>query len=289
MHSILGGPLANDPPPRVDKIRGTLEAPRRNSAPAPRGSMMSQMTMAGHHHRNNIANGKSSQPPKSSEIIHVPSYPDGEECMIAGDKGKHVSEEAPAIQPPRGLQGYLSKQGGGTSFFGRKNWKVRYFLLRNGVMSYFVDKASFLIGATPLGSFHVLAISSIKTMPQKDRNYHGQFHREIVLPHWSFLVCCDSEDILNKWTDAINEHRRYTRTGSTTKQVGMRRRDALQLVDAWGQMCLGGKSRDSTETEGDALSRPHQASAEEAKLKSTSSSRQSSVLSFCKHNCVRGG
>jgi len=98
-------------------------------------------------------------------------------------------------------------------------------------MSYFVDKEKAQVGAVPLGSFHVLAISSIKTMPKKDRNYRGQFHREIVLPHRSFILCCDSEHILNKWIDAINDHVRYTRAGSgtvmagSTKQVGMCRRD----------------------------------------------------------------
>ncbi len=110
---------------------------------------------------------------------------------------------AEAPQPPSGLEGYLSKQGGGSSAFGRKNWKVlqqsprclcpsislirvnfpviccahyqvRYFVLKNGVLSYFADKKEAQASATPKGSFHVLSITSIKTMPHKDKKFQNQ-------------------------------------------------------------------------------------------------------------------
>jgi len=127
------------------------------------------------------------------------------------------SREAP--QPPSGLEGYLSKQGGGSSAFGRKNWKVRYFVLKNGVLSYFTDKKEAQANASPKGSFHVLSITSIKTMPQKDKKFHNQCHREIVLPNRSLVVCCDQEDILKKWVDAINGHIRYERRTEHLKKI----------------------------------------------------------------------
>lgn len=131
---------------------------------------------------------------------------------------KYVTpREAP--QPPSGLEGYLSKQGGGSSAFGRKNWKVRYFVLKNGVLSYFTDKNEAQANATAKGSFHVLSITSIKTMPQKDKKFHNQCHREICFPNRSLVVCCDQEDILKKWVDAINNHIKYERKTEHLKKI----------------------------------------------------------------------
>lgn len=101
-----------------------------------------------------------------------------------------------------GLEGYLSKQGGGTSAFGRKSWKVsfsqssraerpqvRYFVLSKGVLNYYEDKKAYQKGTKPLvlvaaamlterrvvqGSNHVLQIMSIKTMPEKDKKFSNQ-------------------------------------------------------------------------------------------------------------------
>jgi len=110
-----------------------------------------------------------------------------------------------------GLEGYLSKQGGGTSAFGRKSWKVRYFVLSKGVLNYYEDKKAYQKGTKPLGSNHVLQIMSIKTMPEKDKKFSNQSHREIVFPNRSLVVCCDSEAILQKWVDSINAHIRAER------------------------------------------------------------------------------
>jgi len=131
---------------------------------------------------------------------------------------KFVSpREAP--QPPVGLEGYLSKQGGGSSTFGRRNWKVRYFTLKNGVLSYYADKKEAQANQPPKGSFHVLSITSIKTMPHKDKKFANQCHREIVLPNRSLVVCCDQEEILKKWVDAINSHIRYERKTEHLKKI----------------------------------------------------------------------
>ena len=52
--------------------------------------------------------------------------------------------------------------------------EVRYFVLKNGVLSYFTDKKEAQANAAPKGSFHVLSITSIKTMPHKDKKFHNQ-------------------------------------------------------------------------------------------------------------------
>jgi len=87
------------------------------------------------------------------------------------------------------------------------------------VLSYFTDKKEAQANAAPKGSFHVLSITSIKTMPHKDKKFHNQCHREIVLPNRSLVVCCDQEDILKKWVDAINGHIRYERKTEHLKKI----------------------------------------------------------------------
>jgi phage terminase small subunit len=96
---------------------------------------------------------------------------------------------------------------------------VRYFVLKSGVLNYYADKKEHQANAAPKGSFHVLSITSIKTMPQKDKKFQNQCHREIVLPNRSLVVCCDQEDILKKWVDAINAHIRYERKTEHLKKI----------------------------------------------------------------------
>lgn len=95
--------------------------------------------------------------------------------------------------------------------FGRKSWKVRYFVLSRGVLNYYTDKKAYQKSEPALGSFHVLQITSIKTMPEKDKKFSNQSHREFVFPTRKLVVCCDSEAILQKWVDAINAHVRAER------------------------------------------------------------------------------
>jgi hypothetical protein len=49
-----------------------------------------------------------------------------------------VHEEAPDALEWKAIkkQGFLTKQGGGNSLMGRKNWKKRFFDLRDGILSY---------------------------------------------------------------------------------------------------------------------------------------------------------
>ena len=53
--------------------------------------------------------------------------------------------------------------------------QVRYFILKDGVLSYYGDKKEAQDPKLqPKGSFHVLSITSIKTMPHKDKKFQNQ-------------------------------------------------------------------------------------------------------------------
>jgi hypothetical protein len=53
--------------------------------------------------------------------------------------------------------------------------QVRYFMLKDGVLSYYGDKKEAQDPKLqPKGSFHVLSITSIKTMPHKDKKFQNQ-------------------------------------------------------------------------------------------------------------------
>ena len=41
------------------------------------------------------------------------------------------------VIPPAPKSGHLEKKGGGTSLFGRRSWHKRYFILREGKLSYY--------------------------------------------------------------------------------------------------------------------------------------------------------
>ena len=47
-------------------------------------------------------------------------------------------------------KGYLYKEGGGTSFFGRNTWKRRYFVMEHFKLVYHRSEEEYLRGAPPL-------------------------------------------------------------------------------------------------------------------------------------------
>jgi len=62
------------------------------------------------------------------------------------------SANATVLDGQKGLhkQGYLKKKGAGKSMFGRKNWKVRYFVLSNGNLRYWKNESDFKSNEKPL-------------------------------------------------------------------------------------------------------------------------------------------
>ncbi len=52
--------------------------------------------------------------------------------------------------------------------------QIRYFTLNLGILSYYNDKTEAELLKDPLGCFHVLSITSIRTRPDKDARFSGQ-------------------------------------------------------------------------------------------------------------------
>ena len=70
-------------------------------------------------------------------------------------------------------RGWLEKKGGGTSVFGRSNWKKRFFVLELNVLSYF-DKEDDVksLGDIPIGPDTKITIEGSEfTIATKDRNF----------------------------------------------------------------------------------------------------------------------
>ena len=74
----------------------------------------------------------------------------------AGSGGAAAPAAAAAARPPRATvasecRGYLYKQGGGSSLFGAKTWKKRWFVLEaGGVLNYYKDQSDWTSGGAPL-------------------------------------------------------------------------------------------------------------------------------------------
>jgi len=67
------------------------------------------------------------------------------------------------------LEGVLSKKGGGTSLFGRRSWRKRYFVLSEaGNLSYYRDAAAHAAGAEPLKNA-MLDVSAAEVCDEGER------------------------------------------------------------------------------------------------------------------------
>lgn len=52
-------------------------------------------------------------------------------------------------------RGMLRKQGGGSSFFGQRSWKLRFFVVDGDSLSYYSDKRAYERGDTPLKGLYL--------------------------------------------------------------------------------------------------------------------------------------
>eukprot|EP01029_Cantina_marsupialis_P030969 TRINITY_DN8670_c0_g1_i2.p1 TRINITY_DN8670_c0_g1~~TRINITY_DN8670_c0_g1_i2.p1 ORF type:complete len:254 (-),score=22.56 TRINITY_DN8670_c0_g1_i2:387-1148(-) len=105
------------------------------------------------------------------------------------------------------FEGFLTKQGGGTSFFGRKSYKRRYFLLENGVLSYWKSESERVLGRPPIKGSN---IELWKYLFKPDENNRLGFYLDPKQPmgrRWH-LVCLSADDFL-MWTCHLSKHIHY--------------------------------------------------------------------------------
>jgi len=97
---------------------------------------------------------------------------------------------SPAKTSAKTLKGYLFKQGTGI----RKDWKRRYFVIENGVLSYYRHGKD--VG--PVASLPLL-LCSVKVNNDIDR----RFCFEIISPEVSYMVQAESEQQMFEWISVI--------------------------------------------------------------------------------------
>mmetsp|Transcript_6443 Transcript_6443/g.19522 ORF Transcript_6443/g.19522 Transcript_6443/m.19522 type:complete len:1618 (-) Transcript_6443:166-5019(-) len=109
------------------------------------------------------------------------------------DLKKHLRQltEARARKPER--EGWLSKQGGRV-----KNWKKRWFILRNTTLYYFTSaQANDQAGSIPL---HACSVSRSQGTSSGRKKYEFQ----IVTRHRVYFLRSESEEDTNKWIASIS-------------------------------------------------------------------------------------
>ncbi len=66
---------------------------------------------------------------------------------------RHPARTCSVIFPS--YRGYLRKKGGGTSIFGRRSWKERFFVFSRGVLSYFDTASDHEKGLEPIKALQI--------------------------------------------------------------------------------------------------------------------------------------
>ena len=73
---------------------------------------------------------------------------------LSGTASSSLSDDEDRPENPNliflNMKGYLRKEGGGTSIFGKKSWKERYFVAQAGVLGYYENQAEFEQGRPPI-------------------------------------------------------------------------------------------------------------------------------------------
>lgn len=112
--------------------------------------------------------------------------------------------------------GWLVKEGGSI-----KTWKKRYFVLRNGELSYFKNPGEEALGTIALvgGATSGIEISDSKKKPHCF---------QIVTPSRTYLLSADNDDERKAWLDALNEARELA--NSRAEKVSVNDFDLLTLV-----------------------------------------------------------
>jgi len=90
------------------------------------------------------------------------------------------------------VTGWLTKQGGSI-----KTWKKRWFILKNGVFSYYKNKGD----PEPKGSITLATASAIRVVEKKKHYF------EIVTPSRTYAFVSEDDDDRDRWINALNSQK----------------------------------------------------------------------------------
>jgi uncharacterized membrane protein (UPF0127 family) len=95
--------------------------------------------------------------------------------------------------------GYLVKEGGGKSLFGRKSWKKRYFVLIDGQFIYWENEFAYQNQYLELGMVFIDSKTRIRTIELP--SHKNAF--EIVCPNRTLLVSAETPEEMKDWIKAL--------------------------------------------------------------------------------------
>lgn len=113
--------------------------------------------------------------------------------------------------------GWLVKEGGSI-----KTWKKRWFVLKEGVLSYFKKQGD----TEPAGSIDMTTSSGVKS--GSDKGKHKVIF-EIVTPSRTYAFSCETEDERKEWMEALLSCKKE-QPKAPAEKVGVEDFDLLNLV-----------------------------------------------------------
>jgi hypothetical protein len=127
-----------------------------------------------------------------------------------GDDEENIDEDDGARQTlvPSGQiihQGYLEKRGGGTTLFGRKNWKKRWFVLYFNVIKYYPTEQ--IARTKPQDSLGEITLKSDKPIKIESRSTGGKEVPHIDIPSQDgrmYEVRTSDQAVADVWKEKIS-------------------------------------------------------------------------------------
>jgi len=140
-------------------------------------------------------------------------------------KSWQVTETSPDLHDWKKLKktGYLTKEGGGTSLFGRKNWKKRFFLLKDGLLSYSETPTSEELGVIELKGAKIEDVSTRQEL---------EFTITTQVPEQrTYAMMADSEDDHIAWFNIIQRVINSMKTKKMPPMLLEVDMDGIRLID----------------------------------------------------------